>query len=200
MRRNELDVHAEAGQGTKWGPRRLWFAGGAGILIVAFAVWTLAGIHVDGPLDWQHAGYSSACAKEPLDEAGDLTLALGIGKDLPFRAQGARLIGAKNVTLAGAYIGVLFPGAKDGVYRLPPLAAGWPALEGGTISSSSLTPLAGATLDRSSQHALVLRLHVDDPKSDASFKDVGLLYRSGPIRHEKRLEYGQRLVAGGTCP
>ena len=40
---------------------------------------------------------------------------------------------------------------------------------------------------------------VDDPAIEASFKDVGIIYRSGPVRHEKRLEYMQRLVAGGSC-
>ena len=91
---------------------------------------------------------------------------------------------------------VIDPG-PDGAYGLPPVAAGWPSLAG-AISPASLVDAAGATVNGPSPHALVLRLRVDDPTTESSFTDVGIVYRSGPVRHEKRLEYTQRIVPG-TC-
>ncbi len=169
-----------------------------GASAIALLVWSVVAVHVDGPLDWQHAGHSLACAPDPLDEPGDVTMALGVGSRLPFRPQGVRLIGAQGVTLVEADVGVVAQGA-DGDYVLPPVAAGWPSLAGSTMSPSSLVPAAGARIDGPVQHALVLRLHVDDPKAEAGFQDVGVLYRSGIVRHEVRLEYTQQLIPGGTC-
>lgn len=155
------------------------------------------GIQVDGPLDEQHLARSTGCAPSPLTTPGDVTFATGLGAGLPFRISDVRLVGAKNISLAGAYVAVIDPGA-DGVYPLPPLAPGWPSI-GGTVSPSSLVPAAGATLTGPALHALVLRLRIDDPTVDSSFQDVGLDYRSGPVRHEKRLQLSQRLVVGGSC-
>ncbi|CAL8967763.1 hypothetical protein CELL_00080 [Cellulomonas sp. T2.31MG-18] len=196
---DELDVWAQPPgrrrmrrRGTRHG-----VAAAAGVIAVALAVWTLVGIQVDGPLSWQLAGGATACSPDPLDAPGDVTWTFGIGAELPFRIQDVRLIGAHNVALVGAYIAVIDPG-PDGVYQVPAVAAGWPSLAGG-MSPASLVDAAGATVTGPAPHALVLRLRVEDPAMEASFKDVGIIYRSGPVRHEKRLEYMQRLVAGGSC-
>lgn len=165
----------------------------AAVLAVALTAWTLIGIQVDGPLSWQVAGGSDACTPDPLSTSGDVTWSFGIGSDLPFRVEEVRLIGARNIVLVGAYVGVLAPGAN-----VPPLAAGWPSL-GGAISPAGLVGVAGAAVTGPSSHVLVLRLRVDDPSTEASFQDVGITCRSGLIRHEKRLKYRQRLVPDGSC-
>jgi hypothetical protein len=196
---NELDVWAEPPGRRRMRRRatRRVVAAAVGVLVVALTVWTLVGIQVDGPLSWQVAGESTACAPDPLETPGDVTWTFGIGTELPFRIQEVRLTGAHNVVLVGAYIAVMDPG-PDGAYHLPPVAAGWPALAG-AISPASLVDAAGATVSGPSQHALVLRLRVDDPTIESSFTDVGIVYRSGPVRHEKRLESAQRLIPGGSC-
>jgi len=152
----------------------------------------------DDPFADVHRGHATACAPNPLSTPGDLTLAIGLERTRTFRLRDVRLVGARNVTLRGAYVGVVRRG-PDGDYVLPPLAVGWPTLSGGTISSSSLVPAAGADIDRSSEHAILLRLHVDDATADGGFQDIGLVYRSGLVRRETRLEYTQLLVANGTC-
>lgn len=195
---NELDVWAQPPRRRRMRRQatRRAVAAAVGVLAVALTVWTLVGIQVDGPLSWQVAGGSTACTPDPLDKPGDLTWTFGIGSELPFRIQEVRLIGAHNVALVEAYVAVIDPG-PDGAYGLPPVATGWPALAG-AISPASLVDAAGATVNGPSPHALVLRLRVDDPTIESSFTDVGIVYRSGPVRHEKRLEYTQRIVPG-TC-
>jgi hypothetical protein len=166
--------------------------------VIALVVWSLVGIWVDGPLDWQHAGSSTACAPDPLDAPGDVTLTLGLGSSLPDRPLGVRLHGAHGIVLVEAKVGVVSAGA-DGRYVLPPLSAGWPALAGGTVAPESLVPAVGASVDGTLDQALVLHLHVSDPTVESGFQDVGIVYRSGLIRHEKRFEYTQRLVPGPVC-
>lgn len=196
---DEVDVWAQPPGRRRMRRRvtRRGVAAAAGVLVVALTVWTLVGIQVDGPLSWQVAGGATACSPDPLDAPGDVTWTFGIGAELPFRIQDVRLIGAQNVALVGAYVAVMDPG-PDAVYQVPPVAAGWPSLAG-AISPASLVDAAGATVTGPSPHALVLRLRVDDPTIESSFKDVGLIYRSGPVRHEKLLEFTQRLVVGGSC-
>jgi hypothetical protein len=180
--------------------RRRVLLAAACVLAIAFGAWTLFGTWQDGPIDWQHAGHSTACSPNPMTTPGDLTMVLDLGPSLPYRPLGVRLHGVHGISVVDAKVGVVAPGA-DGTYALSPLAAGWPTLTGSTIAPESLVPAVGAAIDGPEDHALVLRLHVDDPTAEAGFEDVGLVYRSGLIRHEKLFEFTQRLVpADQVCP
>ena len=185
-----------------WEPRRTGHrrrhgvAVGSGVIGLGLVgiVWALVAIHDGGPVAWEDTGHTTACAPDPLDAPGDLTVVLPVGTLRPYRLLEARLIGAHGLSLVDADIAVVTPGA-DGSYVLPPVSAGWPTLEGGTVRPDSLIPAAGAELSGLPQ-ALVLHLHVDDPTAESAFEDVGLVYRAGLTRYQQRLEYTQRLVPG----
>ena len=163
-----------------------------------YVVWIFVGIHGNGPVAWEDTGHVTACAPDPLVVPGDVTIALAVGSLGPYHAMEIRLVDPQNVSLVEADIGKVALGANPPA--LPPAAAGWPALPGGAIAADSLVPAVGATI-RSGTDALVLHLHVADPRVEAGFRDVGIVYRAGALalRYEQRLAYGQRLVVGSAC-
>ena len=178
--------------------RRGRSAGAVGVaLVVGYAVWSLVAIHDGGPVRWEPTGHASACATNPLDEPGDLTVTLGLGTFGEYRPLGARLVGAHGLSLVEADVTALRlgPGGDGG---RPPVAAGWPSFGGAVASSAGLVPLAGATITGPPQ-VLVLHLHVDEPRAEVGFRDVGVVYRAGLFRYERLLDASQRLVPAGTA-
>ena len=161
---------------------------------LTYGVWALVAIHDGGPVVWEDTGHNTACAPDPLDAPGDLTMVLPVGTLQGYRLLGVRLVGAHGVSLVEADVGIVEQG-PDGAYVLPALAAGWPTLAGGTLSPETLTPTPGATISGFPQ-ALVLHLHVNEPNVESGFQDVGLVYRAGVARYEQRLDYTRRLVPG----
>jgi hypothetical protein len=163
-------------------------------LLCWYGVWAFTGVHGGGPVAWEDTGHNTACAPDPLEAPGDLTMVLPVGTLLQHQLLEARLIGAHGLSLVEADLGTLGQG-PNGDYVLPPVNAGWPALDRGTVVPGSLIPAVGAAIGGFPQ-VLVLHLHVDDPAVESGFQDVGLIYRAGMSRYELRLEYTQRLVPG----